>query len=284
VIFINIKKTIAMKHLLNDLSNEEKNRIREQYEGGMTIDPTRFKNLMESKLGNVKPLTNEQTNPKTKYPDLKVNPDGDPKTTFRKPTITYDKTSPNITAIKAFQDWMDLKHPFWIKEADGSYKNMRKGTKQYPTMHRNGSGWGTWGPSSERSWQKYRVEYLTYMIEKDKKDYSPEKRAKFSREEGLSPQYPYYKLDDPAKPTPEFIADIIKKSYGGLIGDDKEAWAESAFNAIKTKEVYGQVSKILGQDTYKYIKSFMDTKQKHHKNPLHNNYVKLFPIDPSLKK
>ena len=27
-----------MKHLLNDLSSEEKNRIREQYEGGMKID------------------------------------------------------------------------------------------------------------------------------------------------------------------------------------------------------------------------------------------------------
>ena len=49
-----------MKHLLNDLSNEEKNRIREQYEGGMLVDNSRFKKLMESKLGNVKPLIMEQ--------------------------------------------------------------------------------------------------------------------------------------------------------------------------------------------------------------------------------
>jgi len=49
-----------MKHLLNDLSNEEKNRIREQYEGGMSVDNSRFKKLMESKLGNVKPLIMEQ--------------------------------------------------------------------------------------------------------------------------------------------------------------------------------------------------------------------------------
>jgi hypothetical protein len=41
-----------MKHLLNNLSNEEKNRIREQYEGGMSVDNSRFKKLMESKLGN----------------------------------------------------------------------------------------------------------------------------------------------------------------------------------------------------------------------------------------
>ena len=49
-----------MKHLLNNLSNEEKNRIREQYEGGMSVDNSRFKKLMESKLGNVKPLIMEQ--------------------------------------------------------------------------------------------------------------------------------------------------------------------------------------------------------------------------------
>ena len=51
-----------MKHLLNNLSNEEKNRIREQYEGGMSVDNSRFKKLMESKLGNVKPLIMEQEN------------------------------------------------------------------------------------------------------------------------------------------------------------------------------------------------------------------------------
>lgn len=43
-----------MKHLLNDLSIEEKNRIREQHEGGMTIDTSKFKQLTESKLGEVK--------------------------------------------------------------------------------------------------------------------------------------------------------------------------------------------------------------------------------------
>ena len=45
-----------MKHLLNDLSTEEKNRIREQYEGGMSIDTSRFKSLLENKLGDAKPL------------------------------------------------------------------------------------------------------------------------------------------------------------------------------------------------------------------------------------
>ena len=49
-----------MKHLLNNLSNEEKNRIREQYEGGMKIDTSKFKKLLESQLGNSKPLVSEQ--------------------------------------------------------------------------------------------------------------------------------------------------------------------------------------------------------------------------------
>ena len=48
-----------MKHILNNLSNEEKNRIREQHEGGMKIDTSRFRKLMESKLGNSKPLVSE---------------------------------------------------------------------------------------------------------------------------------------------------------------------------------------------------------------------------------
>jgi hypothetical protein len=49
-----------MKHLLNNLSEEEKNSIREQHEGGMKVNTDRFKKLMESKSGNVKPLVNEQ--------------------------------------------------------------------------------------------------------------------------------------------------------------------------------------------------------------------------------
>ncbi len=48
-----------MKHILNDLSSDEKNRILEQYNGEKTIDDKNFKRLLESQLGNVKPLINE---------------------------------------------------------------------------------------------------------------------------------------------------------------------------------------------------------------------------------
>jgi len=58
-----------MKNLLNNLSSEEKNRIRKQYEGGMSIDTSKFKTLSESKLGDAKPLINESMGPGDKIFD-----------------------------------------------------------------------------------------------------------------------------------------------------------------------------------------------------------------------
>jgi len=49
-----------MKHLLNNLSNEEKNNIRKQHTGGMSVMTENFGRLMNAKLGNAKPLINEQ--------------------------------------------------------------------------------------------------------------------------------------------------------------------------------------------------------------------------------
>lgn len=49
-----------MKHLLNNLSEEEKNSIREQHEGGMKLDTSRFRTLLENKSGNVKPLVEQE--------------------------------------------------------------------------------------------------------------------------------------------------------------------------------------------------------------------------------
>ena len=60
-----------MKHLLNNLSEEEKNSIREQHEGGMKLDTSRFRTLLESKSGNVKPLV-EQDGPSTE--DMPLDP------------------------------------------------------------------------------------------------------------------------------------------------------------------------------------------------------------------
>ena len=48
-----------MKHLLNNLSEEEKNAIREQHTGGMKVVTENFNKLLNSKLGDAKPLVNE---------------------------------------------------------------------------------------------------------------------------------------------------------------------------------------------------------------------------------
>ena len=50
-----------MKHILNNLSVEEKNSILEQHTGGMKVITENFSKLLNSKLGDVKPLVNEQT-------------------------------------------------------------------------------------------------------------------------------------------------------------------------------------------------------------------------------
>ena len=48
-----------MKHLLNNMSEEEKNAIREQHTGGMKVITENFYKLLGSKLGDVKPLTEQ---------------------------------------------------------------------------------------------------------------------------------------------------------------------------------------------------------------------------------
>jgi hypothetical protein len=53
-------KTNFMKHILNDLTEQEKNAIREQHTGGMKIINEKFSKLLNSKLGDAKPLVAEQ--------------------------------------------------------------------------------------------------------------------------------------------------------------------------------------------------------------------------------
>ena len=65
----------------------------------------------------------------------------------------------------------------------------------------------------------------------------------------------YKKLKN--NPSPEYIAAVIKNSKGKW--NDEEAWAQSAFEAIKDLNTYNKVKQILKSDPYKFVKSFMDT-------------------------
>jgi hypothetical protein len=59
-----------MKHLLNNLSEEEKNRIREQHEGGMNLSIDNFKTLVETKSGFAKPFINEEVSEQNSEQDV----------------------------------------------------------------------------------------------------------------------------------------------------------------------------------------------------------------------
>jgi hypothetical protein len=55
-----------MKHILNNLTEQEKQSILEQHKGGMKVMNENFSKLIKATLGDAKPLVNEQTtsNPK----------------------------------------------------------------------------------------------------------------------------------------------------------------------------------------------------------------------------
>jgi len=76
-------------------------------------------------------------------------------------------------------------------------------------------------------------------------------------------------------PTSKNIALIIFDSDNNF--DDDEAWAEAAFNSIKDKKQYNEVSLEMGEDPYEFIKSFMDTSKKY------NSESKYKSIDNKFK-
>jgi cytoskeletal protein RodZ len=51
----------------------------------------------------------------------------------------------SVDDVKKFQDWMDSKYPTWLK---GGKLN-------------KGSGYGTYGPSTQKAWKTYGSEYTT---------------------------------------------------------------------------------------------------------------------------
>lgn len=170
-------------------------------------------------------------------------------------SLTED-TIKSESEIKSFQDWMDKNHPGWIKDSDGRYKNLRTGPSNDPNRHVNGKGYGVFGPSTQQMWEKYGTEFSKTNVKQNT-------------------AYPYNKLE--SNPSAQFIAYTIKTSKGGALGNDKEAWAEAAFNSIGSRDIYSKVEKFLGEDPYGYIEAFMDTKEMYHKNPVYDKYITLFP-------
>jgi hypothetical protein len=105
-----------MKHILNNLTEEEKNSIREQHTGGMKVMTENFSKLLNSKLGDSKPLVSEQIISQN-YQEianyLYDNMKG----------LSSSKNAENIkitilNSIKNKNDWEGLKKAFGVKDGE----------------------------------------------------------------------------------------------------------------------------------------------------------------------
>jgi len=63
-----------MKHILNEMSDEERNSIRSQHTGSLQVQTEKFKALVEKKLGEAKPLINEQFESFTAFDEQEDGP------------------------------------------------------------------------------------------------------------------------------------------------------------------------------------------------------------------
>jgi len=77
------------------------------------------------------------------------------------PATPSSESSDRPDNIKAFQDWMDKNRPFWIKDTDGKFKNLRIGTASEPNRHVGGKGYGEFGKNTENAWKLFSSEYKT---------------------------------------------------------------------------------------------------------------------------
>ena len=105
-----------MKHLLNNMSEEEKNSIREQHRDKFKVVTENFSKLMNSKLGDSKPLVSEQSSP-TEYQEI-----ADYLYKSMK-GLSSKEDSDNVKSIifnriKNKNDWEGVKKAFGVKDGE----------------------------------------------------------------------------------------------------------------------------------------------------------------------
>lgn len=97
-----------MKHLLNNLSEEEKNEIRKQHTDSLKVVTENFKKLVKSKSGDVKLLVNEETNE-----GVKLTPSSVP---VKKTGSTQSVQTTGTTQNTSTNQNMDSKNSFVREE------------------------------------------------------------------------------------------------------------------------------------------------------------------------
>ena len=102
-----------MKHILNEMSEEEKDSIRSQHTGTLKVQTERFKALVENKLGNAKPLISEQLDSFTAFESEDKN--DYPKINLRK---HFDKERELNPDLMGDDEWDDFTNDFKDEDID----------------------------------------------------------------------------------------------------------------------------------------------------------------------
>ncbi len=142
-----------MKHLLNDLSEEVKNSIREQHYGGKKIVIENFKKLIETKSGDVKPYITESTLDKKSFEAKMETAPEDNIDNAINSLVGKDKDE-----VKAY--FLELKqtNPKWLKKL---LKKVKRSLKQQANEFKK---------DIPKFLTAIGVQTLAYMIFKDKVD------------------------------------------------------------------------------------------------------------------
>jgi hypothetical protein len=91
----------TMKHLLNDLSEEVKNSIREQHTGGMKVMTENFSKLTNTKSGDVKTLVEQDVTSLAPLTPMKPGtPGGNPSTPPSNPNPLKGLTGSGTWTVK----------------------------------------------------------------------------------------------------------------------------------------------------------------------------------------
>ena len=136
-----------MKHLLNNMSESEKRAIREQHVGGMRIINEKFDKLINSKLGNVRPIleepeqfgkirtqvTNIKTQEKTYFDIIEVFRTSDGCEVEALPRGSYDE----IARVMGFR--VNRNVYFFFKFNCDSGNKFRINEKKYPGVFDRGA-------------------------------------------------------------------------------------------------------------------------------------------------
>jgi hypothetical protein len=136
-----------MKHLLNDMSFEERQNIREQHTGGMKVIPNNFRRLVNGKLGDSKPLVSEQVTGDTTTTPVAAGGGGAAVETLDSVLSTSTNVSFNKASVKKYNaevvTWNQgssgkIENKFYKNCNTGVLTNTKKATAtQYQNLFSN---------------------------------------------------------------------------------------------------------------------------------------------------